>query len=53
MEKPFNKELFFQLCEEYGVKFSKEYDGIKYQRKDGTIVDLTDDIIDEIFLGDY
>lgn len=35
--KPFDPDLFFKICEEYGVEFSTEYDQIMFEEEDGTI----------------
>ena len=41
-DKPFDKELFYRLCEKYGVEFSDEYDKPMLKEPDGTVKPLTD-----------
>ena len=39
----FNKELFYNVCEKYGVELSDKYDRPMIKEKDGSIRPLSDD----------
>lgn len=39
----FDTELFYRLCEKYGVELSDKYDNPMIKEKDGTIRPLSDD----------
>ncbi len=41
-DKPFDKELFYRLCEEYNVELSDKYDKPMIKESDGTVRPLTD-----------
>ncbi len=45
----FNKDLFLELCQEYGVQFSKDYKSIMLD-DDGNIRELCDEDIEHIML---
>ena len=55
----FNRELFYCLCEKYGVELSDKHDRSMIEEKDGTIRPLSDDDVlhlldipdDEIYLS--
>lgn len=55
----FNRELFYGLCEKYGVELSDKHDRPMIEEKDGTIRPLSDDDVlhlldipdDEIYLS--
>ena len=57
--KMFNRELFYGLCEKYGVELSDKHDRSMIEEKDGTIRPLSDDDVlhlldipdDEIYLS--
>ena len=36
-DKPFDKELFYRLCEEYNVELSDKYDKPMIKESDGTV----------------
>ena len=44
-----NKDLFWELCQEYGVQFSKDYNTIMFN-DDGNIRELCDKDVDELIL---
>ena len=44
-----DSELFFELCKNYGVKFSNDYDTVMFEDDDGTVREFTDEDIDRIF----
>ena len=41
--KPFDKNLFYRLCEEYGVELSDKYDKPMLKEPNGTVKPLTDE----------
>ena len=43
MDTMFNGELFYKLCEKYGVEVSDKYNKPMIKEKDGTIRLLSDD----------
>ena len=45
----FNKDLFLELCKEYGVRFSKDYDTIMLE-ENGHIHELCDKDIERVLL---
>lgn len=46
--KPFDGELFLEICRRYGVKFSEEYDTIMYEDDDGNIRPLVERDLEEM-----
>ena len=55
MMKPFNSELFMELCEKYGVEFSNKYDEPVIEHKDGSVTkfsELTDSDLHTMFFGE-
>ena len=42
-------ELFTELCEKYGVKFSKDYPGIMLEELNGDIHEIQDEDISRLF----
>lgn len=40
--KPFDKDLFYRLCEKYSVELSDKYDKPMLKKPDGTVRPLTD-----------
>lgn len=47
-----DKELFFELCQKYGVQFSQDCDCLMLEDEDGSIREFTDADIDRIFAAD-
>ena len=45
VSKPFDKELFYRLCEKYGVELSDKYDKPMLIEPNGTLRSLTDEDI--------
>ena len=45
----FNKDLFLELCQEYGVRFSNDYDTIMLE-ENGHIHELCDEDIERVLL---
>ena len=41
----FNSELFYKLCEKYGVELSDKYNRPMIKKEDGTVRPLSDDDI--------
>lgn len=46
-----NVELFWQLCNEYDIPISPDYDSLMFEDYDGSVKELTDDVIDRIFFS--
>ena len=44
-----DSELFFELCKNYGVEFSNDYDTLMFEEDDGTVREFTNEDIDRIF----
>ena len=41
--KPFDRDLFYRLCEKYNVELSDKYDKPMIKESDGSIRSLTDE----------
>lgn len=44
-----NPDLFWELCREYGVELSSEYDTLMLKEEDGSVREFTEVDIDRIF----
>lgn len=50
--KPFDRELFLELCKKYNVPFSKEYKTPMLKLDNGELVELTPELFKKTLLGD-
>lgn len=50
--KPFDKDLFYRLCEKYGVELSDKYDKPMIKESDSTVRPLTDEDVNNLLQGD-
>lgn len=50
--KPFDRELFSELCKKYNVPFSKEYKTPMLKLDNGELVELTPELFKKTLLGD-
>ncbi len=48
----FNGELFYKLCEKYGVEVSNKYNKPMIKEKDGTVRPLSDDVLHLLDMSD-
>lgn len=48
----FNRELFYGLCEKYGVELSDKHDRSMIKEKDGTVRPLSDDVLHLLDMSD-
>lgn len=50
--KPFDRDLFYRLCEKYNVELSDKYDKPMIKESDGTVRSLTDeDVLNILEVG--
>lgn len=50
--KSFDRDLFYRLCEKYGLELSDKYDKPMIKESDGTVRSLTDkDVLNILKVG--
>ena len=50
--KPFDRDLFYRLCEKYNVELSDKYDKPMLKEPNGTVRPLTDDDVNDLLKGE-
>lgn len=50
--KSFDRDLFYRLCEKYGVELLDKYDKPMIKESDGSIRLLTDEDVNNLLQGD-